>query len=99
MATHPHSALVDLGPLLQGVGKTALSVPDGLVDLTCDVSPWVARKWAAISAHRSEVERERPLPGILTRLPEDVRHRIIATEHFMTSTPHGRPRPGQLGEP
>lgn len=99
MATHPHSALADLGPLLESVGKTTLSVPDGLVDLTCDVSPWAAQKWAAISAHRSEVERARPLPGILTRLPEDVRHRIIATEHFMTSTPHGRLRPGQPAAP
>ncbi|MFJ8436142.1 PIG-L deacetylase family protein [Kitasatospora sp. NPDC094019] len=85
MATHPHSALADLGPLLRRVGKSTLSVPDELVDLTRDVSPWAARKWAAIAAHRSEAARERPLPGVLGRLPEDVRHRIIATEYFMVS--------------
>ncbi|WP_406192856.1 PIG-L deacetylase family protein [Kitasatospora sp. NBC_01560] len=92
LATHPHSALADLGPLLRRVGKTTLSVPDHLVDLTCDVRPWLEQKWAAIAAHRSEAERERPLPGILARLPEDVRRRILGTEHYMVSASHPHPR-------
>ncbi|MFJ2779803.1 MULTISPECIES: PIG-L deacetylase family protein [unclassified Kitasatospora] len=83
MATHPHSAVADLGPLLTRVGKSVLSVPDALADVTRDVRPWLGQKWAAITAHRSQVDGERPLPGVLSRLPDDVRHRILATEHFI----------------
>ncbi|MGA5819918.1 PIG-L deacetylase family protein [Kitasatospora sp. NPDC094028] len=81
-ATHPHSAVADLGPLLTRVNKSVLSVPDELVDVAVDVLPWVPTKLAAILAHRSQVERERPLPGILARLPEPERNRIIGTEYF-----------------
>ncbi|GAA2326048.1 hypothetical protein GCM10010246_04360 [Streptomyces cuspidosporus] len=59
-----------------------LSVPDQHVSATVDVRPWPARKEAAILAHRSQVERERPLPGILSQLPEEVRHHIIGTEYY-----------------
>lgn len=86
MATHPHSAIADLGPLLSRVGKSVLSVPDTLADVTCDVRQWLDQKWAAITAHRSQVEGERPLPGILTRLPEDIRYRILGTEHYTSLT-------------
>ncbi|WP_435882068.1 PIG-L deacetylase family protein [Streptomyces kronopolitis] len=82
LATHPDSGTGDLGDLLHRVGKAALSVPDDHVSTSVDVRPWLARKWAAILAHRSQVERERPLPAILSRLPEEVRHRVIGTEYY-----------------
>ncbi|MFD7861350.1 PIG-L deacetylase family protein [Streptomyces sp. NPDC059783] len=81
-ATHSRSGLGRLGPLLRSVGKTLLTVPDAYVTTTVDVSPWAATKWAAISCHRSEVARPRPLPGLLARLPEPERTEIIATEQF-----------------
>ncbi|NUK16240.1 MULTISPECIES: PIG-L deacetylase family protein [Streptomyces] len=86
-ATHPHSGVGDLGPLLTGVGKTVLSVPDAYVTAAVDVTPWAEQKWRAILAHRGEVARERPLPGILARLPEDTRRRIISTEYFTRLAP------------
>ncbi|MFI6007176.1 PIG-L family deacetylase [Streptomyces sp. NPDC051366] len=81
-ATHPHSALDDLGPLLTGVDKSVLSMPDEMITATVDVRPWLDRKWAAILAHRSEVAKERPLPALLSRLPDTTRNRIIGTEYF-----------------
>lgn len=71
-----------LGPLLQSVGKTLLAVPDAYVTTTVDVSPWAEVKWEAICAHRSEVARPRPLPGLLARLLEPERNEIISTEYF-----------------
>ncbi|WP_437008068.1 hypothetical protein [Streptomyces sp. enrichment culture] len=47
---------------------------------TVDVSPWVDTRWAAILAHRSQVESQRPLPALLSGLTADARHRILATE-------------------
>ncbi|MFD6967840.1 PIG-L deacetylase family protein [Streptomyces sp. NPDC059949] len=91
-ATHPESGVDRLGPLLQSVGKTLLAAPDAHVTTTVDVSPWVAQKWAAILAHRSEVSRARPLPGLLARLPEDERTEIIRTEFFTRLSP--APAPG-----
>ncbi|MDX3851934.1 PIG-L family deacetylase [Streptomyces sp. AK02-01A] len=82
LATHPHSGVGDLGDLLSRVGKSALSVPDDHVTATVDVRPWLDQKWRAILAHRSQVERERPLPGILSRLPEETRNRILGTEYY-----------------
>ncbi|WP_406186759.1 PIG-L deacetylase family protein [Streptomyces sp. NBC_01006] len=81
-ATHPHSALGDLGPLLAGVDKSALSLPDEMITATVDVRPWLDSKWSAILAHRSEVAKERPLPALLSRLPDKTRNRIIGTEYF-----------------
>ncbi|MFF7115615.1 hypothetical protein ACFY91_25345 [Streptomyces albogriseolus] len=52
-----------------------------------DVTPWTDVKWRAILAHRGEVARERPLPGILARLPEAGRTQIIRAEHFTRLTP------------
>ncbi|MFD5417551.1 PIG-L deacetylase family protein [Streptomyces sp. NPDC127069] len=85
--THPESGVGLLGPLLEGVGKAVLTVPDTYVTTSVDVTPWAPVKWAAILAHRGEVARERPLPGILSRLPEADRHQIIRTEHFTRLSP------------
>ncbi len=65
LATHPDSGTGDLGDLLRRVGKLVLSVPDEHVSTTVDVRPWLEQKWAAILAHRSQVERERAPPGDL----------------------------------
>ncbi|MFD7323935.1 PIG-L deacetylase family protein [Streptomyces sp. NPDC059875] len=86
-ATHPVSGVGLLGPLLEGVGKAVFAVPDSYVTTSVDVTPWADVKWAAILAHRGEVARERPLPGILARLPEADRTQIIQTEHFTRLTP------------
>ncbi|KJY25965.1 PIG-L deacetylase family protein [Streptomyces katrae] len=85
--THPESGVGLLGPLLEGVGKAVLAVPDTYVTTSVDVTPWAPVKWAAILAHRGEVARERALPGILSRLPEADRHQIIRTEHFTRLSP------------
>ncbi|WP_282697641.1 PIG-L family deacetylase [Streptomyces sp. CC208A] len=86
-ATHPESGVGPLRPLLEGVGKTVLAVPDSYVTTSVDVTPWADVKWRAILAHRGEVTRVRPLPGILDRVPEADRVRIIQTEHFTRLTP------------
>ncbi|MEU9599884.1 PIG-L family deacetylase [Streptomyces sp. NPDC048109] len=85
--THPESGVGLLGPLLEGVGKTILAVPDSYVTTSVDVTPWADVKWRAILAHRGEVAHERSLPGILARLPEADRNRLIQTEHFTCLTP------------
>ncbi|MFI6038139.1 hypothetical protein ACIBBD_29150 [Streptomyces sp. NPDC051315] len=87
VATHPESGVSLLRPLLEGVGKTVLAVPDRYVTTSVDVTPWVDVKWRAILAHRGEVARERPLPGILARLPQGDRTQIIQTEHFTRLSP------------
>ncbi|MFK0047843.1 PIG-L deacetylase family protein [Streptomyces sp. NPDC090741] len=90
-ATHSESGVGLLGPLLRSVGKTVLAVPDTHVTATVDVSPWAAQKWQAILAHRSEVARPRPLPGLLARLPEAQRNEIIRTESFTRLSPAATP--------
>ncbi|MFD5813941.1 PIG-L deacetylase family protein [Streptomyces sp. NPDC127038] len=81
-ATHPRSGIGGLGPLLQGVGKTLLSVPDSYVTAVVDVTTWLEQKWNAIRSHRSQAESERPLPGLLSRLDAESRARILSTEYF-----------------
>nr|WP_181412073.1 PIG-L family deacetylase [Streptomyces sp. F12] len=86
-ATHPESGVGLLRSLLEGVGKKVLAVPDSYVTTSVDVTPWADVKWRAILAHRGEVARVRPLPGILARLPEDDRAQIISSEHFTLLSP------------
>ncbi|MFE2532139.1 PIG-L deacetylase family protein [Streptomyces sp. NPDC059371] len=92
-ATHPHSGVGDLGPLLRSVGKTLLSVPDEDVAAAVDVTPWLAQKWAAISSHAGQLQGERPLPALLSRIHEATRARILATEYFtrLSTTPAAGP--------
>ncbi|WP_332757156.1 PIG-L deacetylase family protein [Streptomyces sp. MT206] len=82
VATHPESGIDELGSLLQRVGKRVHSAPDEQVTATVDVSSWAETKWAAILAHRSQVESQRPLPALLSGLTADDRHRILATEWY-----------------
>ncbi|MEU5900324.1 PIG-L deacetylase family protein [Streptomyces venezuelae] len=96
-ATHSQSGVGRLGPLLQSVGKTLLTVPDTYVTTTVDVSPWAAVKMEAILAHRSEAARARSLPGLLARLPEAARYEITSSESFTRLTPGPAPSdPHQL---
>ncbi|MFG2480503.1 PIG-L deacetylase family protein [Streptomyces fagopyri] len=81
-ATHPHSAIRDLAPLLQGVGKSLESVPDAYATTAVDVTAWLDQKWAAIRSHRSQLEGERPLPALLGRLDDERRAHILGTEYF-----------------
>ncbi|MER6913848.1 PIG-L deacetylase family protein [Streptomyces sp. NPDC000594] len=81
-ATHPDSGVGDLAPLLAGVGKSLLTVPDAYVTAAVDVTPEVGRKWRAVRAHRSQLERPRPLPALLDRLNEETRTRILGTEFY-----------------
>ncbi|MFI9210294.1 PIG-L deacetylase family protein [Streptomyces sp. NPDC053253] len=86
-ATHSESGVGLLRPLLERVGKRVLAVPDEYVTTRVDVMPWANVKWRAILAHRGEVARERPLPGILARLSEADRTQIIQAEYFTRLTP------------
>ncbi|MFF6873157.1 PIG-L family deacetylase [Streptomyces sp. NPDC012450] len=90
-ATHPESGVGRLGALLEKAGRTVLAMPDAYVTTTVDVSPWAATKWRAILTHRGEMARERPLHGILARLPETERAEIIGTEFFTRLTPGPTP--------
>ncbi|MBX4173634.1 PIG-L deacetylase family protein [Streptomyces geysiriensis] len=81
LATHPHSAVPALKDVI-GARKAVYSVPDGQVNATVDVNPWLDQKIAAVLAHRSEVERG-ALPGVIAGLPPDTRHRLFATEWFI----------------
>ncbi|MFD6532813.1 PIG-L deacetylase family protein [Streptomyces sp. NPDC060184] len=99
--THPASAAGDLGRLMNGVGKTALSVPDAYTTTAVDVTDQLARKWAAISSHASQLLGERPLPAVLSRLDAERRTRILRREYFtrLTPGPVPHPRTGSDGAP
>ncbi|MFE5816890.1 PIG-L deacetylase family protein [Streptomyces sp. NPDC056479] len=81
LATHPHSALPALSELARA-GKGMLTVPDERVTATVDVRPWLEQKWAAVLAHRTEVERG-AAPGLLAGFPEAVREGILGTEWYI----------------
>ncbi|WP_009999115.1 PIG-L deacetylase family protein [Streptomyces clavuligerus] len=81
-ATHPDSGVSDLAPLLAGVDKSLLTVPDAYVTATVDVTQYLNRKWAAICSHRSQLAGARALPALLSRLDRPVRARILGTEYF-----------------
>ncbi|MER5942062.1 PIG-L family deacetylase [Streptomyces sp. NPDC001928] len=85
LATHPHSALDALGELALA-GKGMNTVPDERVTATVDVSPWLERKWAAVLAHRTEVERG-AVPGLLAGFPQAVREGILGTEWYIRQDP------------
>lgn len=86
-ATHSETSVGQLKTLLETVGKSVLTVPDAYVTTSVDVSPWAGVKWSAILAHQGEVARERPLPGVLARLPVAERDEILSTESFTRLTP------------
>ncbi|MFD7705892.1 PIG-L deacetylase family protein [Streptomyces sp. NPDC059786] len=81
LVTHPHSAVPGLGALARA-GKARHTVPDELITATVDVSPWLEQKWAAVLAHRTEVERG-AAPGLLAASPAAERERFLATEWYI----------------
>ncbi len=81
LATHPHSALPSLREFAEA-GKGMNTVPDEWVTATVAVRPWLERKWAAVRAHRSEVERG-AAPGLLAGFPAAVRERFLGTEWYI----------------
>lgn len=81
LAAHPHSALDALRELARA-GKGMNTVPDEWITATVDVRPWLEQKWAAVLAHRTEVERG-AAPGLLAGFPADVRDRVLATEWYI----------------
>ena len=81
LATHPHSALGALSELARA-GRAMNTVPDERVTATVDVSAWLEQKWAAVLAHRSEVERG-AAPGLLAGFARDVRERFLSTEWYI----------------
>ncbi|GAA1419796.1 PIG-L family deacetylase [Streptomyces thermospinosisporus] len=81
LAAHPHSAV----RALDGLRVTAddlWTVPDDRITTTVDVGPWLPRKWAAVSAHRSEARRG-AAPGLLAGLSADVREQLLGTEWYI----------------
>jgi hypothetical protein len=78
----PHSWIDGPGPILRAVGKKPLTVPDEYATAAVDVSAWLDQKWAAIRSHRSQLEGERPLPALLSRLDHERRSRVLSTEYF-----------------
>ncbi|MFC8127030.1 PIG-L deacetylase family protein [Streptomyces sp. NPDC057302] len=86
LATHPHAAVRVWGGYLAAAGKAMHSVPDAWIAASVDVRPWLARKVAAVLAHRSEVERG-AVPGLIAGLSPDDREQLLRTEWFMRHDP------------
>ncbi|MDH6136826.1 N-acetyl-1-D-myo-inositol-2-amino-2-deoxy-alpha-D-glucopyranoside deacetylase [Kitasatospora sp. MAA4] len=83
-ATHPQSAERTLNGHLARAGRAAqamYTLPDEQVTATVDVSPWLDQKWAAVLAHRSQVEGG-SAPGLIAAFPSDIRERLLSTEYY-----------------
>jgi N-acetyl-1-D-myo-inositol-2-amino-2-deoxy-alpha-D-glucopyranoside deacetylase len=85
-ATHPHSAVRELGSHLADTGKAMLTVPDERVTAVVDVSPWLEQKLAAVLAHRTEVERG-AAPGMIAGFSPALRERWLSTEWYVRHDP------------
>jgi N-acetyl-1-D-myo-inositol-2-amino-2-deoxy-alpha-D-glucopyranoside deacetylase len=79
LATHPHSARAMLTEII-GARKAVHTVADDRA-VPVDVTPWLEAKVAAVLAHRTEVRRG-ALPGVVARLSQEARHRLLATEWY-----------------
>ena len=94
LATHPRSAFAPLEEIV-GARKAAYTVPDELVTLRLDVTPWLDAKVAAVLAHRSEVERG-ALPGLVATLAPAQRAALLGTEWYIEHPlPGGRHMVGE----
>ncbi|MFI7113046.1 PIG-L family deacetylase [Nonomuraea sp. NPDC050227] len=62
-------------------GQALPGVPDHQVSAAIDVSRWSERKWAAMLAHESEVQRGASMT-MLTGLPERARAQMLANEWY-----------------
>lgn len=80
------SAWQDVFGAAPGGDQTLPGIPDDEVTATVDVRPWVERKWAAVRAHESEIERGATM-GLLAAVPEATRDRLLATEWYTGGDP------------
>ncbi|WP_067140475.1 PIG-L family deacetylase [Microtetraspora malaysiensis] len=85
LATIPRSVVVSHWQEVFGAapdpGQTLPGVPDDQVTTHLDVTPWADRKWAAMQAHESEVERGASMT-LLTTLPERARAQMLSNEWY-----------------
>ncbi|WP_222871715.1 PIG-L family deacetylase [Nonomuraea sp. PA05] len=85
LATFPRSVVVAGWEEVFGAppepGQTMLGVPDGEIAVHLDVAAWAERKWAAMHAHESEVERGASMT-LLTSLPERARAQLLGNEWY-----------------
>ncbi|NUP82717.1 MAG: hypothetical protein HOV96_34780 [Nonomuraea sp.] len=85
LATVPRSVVTEHWRAVFGAypepGQALPGVPDDQVSAALDVSKWSERKWAAMLAHESEVERGASMT-MLTALPERARARMLANEWY-----------------
>ncbi|MBB6347360.1 PIG-L family deacetylase [Nonomuraea muscovyensis] len=70
--------------------QTLPGVPDEQVTTHLDVGRWAERKWAAMLAHESEVERGASMT-LLTALPEQARAQMLANEWYRRVAYTGAP--------
>lgn len=63
-------------------GQTLPGVPDARIGVTLDIREVSERKWAAIQAHRSEIERGGSMT-MITSLPEHLRNNLLTTEWYL----------------
>ncbi len=63
-------------------GAATPGTPDAAIDLEIDVSPWVEKKWSAISAHGSEMRRS-PALLELAALDVDRRNALLGVEWYL----------------
>nr|WP_296766410.1 PIG-L family deacetylase [Rhodococcus sp. (in: high G+C Gram-positive bacteria)] len=90
LATFPRTAIESKWKTLFGAsapdpGPGVPGVPDALVDLAIDVSPWFEDKWSAFSAHETEIVRG----GGATQfaiLSDVDRREMLGTEWFVHRT-------------
>lgn len=64
-------------------GSPLPGVPDEWIDETVDIGAWGARKWEALMAHTTEIERDGVL-SLLVSLPEPLRRRLLEKEWFVS---------------
>ena len=51
------------------------------IDVVVDVSDLAARKRAAVTAHRSEIDRSRAISGFMS-LPDDIQEKLLGVECY-----------------
>jgi N-acetyl-1-D-myo-inositol-2-amino-2-deoxy-alpha-D-glucopyranoside deacetylase len=85
-ATFPRSAIGSaaraLGAAEPQPGPGVPGVPDERIAVAVDVRDWLERKWSALLAHESEIERGAGAARFIA-LPERVREAMLGTEWFL----------------
>lgn len=89
LVTLPRTAVEPLWRDLFGAapGTPVPGVPDEQLGTVLDVAAWADRKWDALHAHVSEIERGAGV-SLLTSLPEEARTRLLGTEWYLRRDTH-----------